>query len=203
MTTYDPTDELHRAAQSVRRSYADRARIEREAADAELEQHRQEVAAAQAALAAAATPEERTARIRELDEAARVSREIDDEIARDRRAYERRKKAIKILLLGACPPSSLSRPRRRRPRPGRVREEHDAQECVLPSSLRECCSRPADFQLAFSPQHFHKERSAWKTIIQLNLIRYVPVSVLCGMRPLPSRAAFKRLSPCSVVPLLV
>ena len=106
------------------------------------------------------TPEERTARIRELDEAARVSREIDDEIARDRRAYERRKKAIKILLLGACPPSSLSRRRRRRPRPGRVREEHDAQECVLLSSVPECCSRPADFQLAFSPQHFHKERAA-------------------------------------------
>ena len=56
------------------------------------------------------TPEERTARIRELDDAARVSREIDDEIARDRRASERRKKAITLLLLGACPPSSLSRP---------------------------------------------------------------------------------------------
>lgn len=28
-----------------------------------------------------------------------------------------------------------------------------------------------DFQLAFSPQHFAKERAAWKTIIHLNLIR--------------------------------
>ncbi|TFK84750.1 hypothetical protein K466DRAFT_496027, partial [Polyporus arcularius HHB13444] len=38
------------------------------------------------------TPEERAARIRELEDAARVSREIDDEIAVSRRAYDRRKK---------------------------------------------------------------------------------------------------------------
>lgn len=32
-------------------------------------------------------------------------------------------------------------------------------------------SRPLDFQLAFTPAHFRNERLAWRTIIQLNLIR--------------------------------
>ena len=31
----------------------------------------------------------------------------------------------------------------------------------------------ADFQLAFTPAHFRNERLAWRTIIQLNLIRCV------------------------------
>ncbi|KAI0693142.1 G-protein alpha subunit-domain-containing protein [Cerioporus squamosus] len=87
------------------------------------------------------TPEERAARLRELEDAARVSREIDDEIAVSRRAYDRRKKAIKILLLGQA-------------------------ESGKSTTLK-------NFQLAFSPQHFHKERAAWKTIIQLNLIRNI------------------------------
>ncbi|TCD63718.1 hypothetical protein EIP91_005003, partial [Steccherinum ochraceum] len=30
-----------------------------------------------------------------------------------------------------------------------------------------------DFQLAFSPQHFRSEKLAWRTIIQLNLIRSI------------------------------
>ncbi|TFK77575.1 hypothetical protein K466DRAFT_608015, partial [Polyporus arcularius HHB13444] len=65
-------------------------------------------------------------------------------IAVSRRAYDRRKKAIKILLLGQA-------------------------ESGKSTTLK-------NFQLAFSPQHFHKERAAWKTIIQLNLIRSVPRS---------------------------
>lgn len=47
--------------------------------------------------------EERAVRIRQQEEAARVSKEIDEEIAVARKAYERRKRAIKILLLGAQP----------------------------------------------------------------------------------------------------
>ena len=46
------------------------------------------------------SPDDRVVRLRRQDEAARVSREIDDEIAQARKAYDRRKKAIKILLLG-------------------------------------------------------------------------------------------------------
>ncbi|OSC97274.1 G-protein alpha subunit [Trametes coccinea BRFM310] len=87
------------------------------------------------------TPEERAARIRQMEEAQRVSREIDEEIAIARRAYDRRKRAIKILLLGQA-------------------------ESGKSTTLK-------NFQLQFSPQHFAKERAAWKTIIQLNLIRCV------------------------------
>lgn len=40
-----------------------------------------------------------------------------------------------------------------------------------------------DFQLAFSPAHFRNERLAWRTIIQLNLIRYVlPLSATSHFR---------------------
>ena len=46
------------------------------------------------------SPEDRAARIRQQEEAVRISREIDDEIAIAKRAFDRRKKAIKILLLG-------------------------------------------------------------------------------------------------------
>ncbi|KAI0363490.1 G-alpha-domain-containing protein [Pilatotrama ljubarskyi] len=87
------------------------------------------------------TPEEREARIRQQEEAQRVSREIDEEIAQARRAYERRRRAIKILLLGQA-------------------------ESGKSTTLK-------NFQLQFSPQHFAKERAAWKTIIQLNLIRCI------------------------------
>lgn len=60
------------------------------------------------------TPDERALRLRQFEDAARVSKEIDDEIAQAKKAYDRRKKAIKILLLGArplipsSPPSDLS-----------------------------------------------------------------------------------------------
>ena len=53
------------------------------------------------------SPEERMARIRQQEEAQRVSKEIDDEIALARKAYERRKRAIKILLLGAYSDASF------------------------------------------------------------------------------------------------
>ncbi|KAI0643558.1 guanine nucleotide binding protein, alpha subunit [Trametes meyenii] len=87
------------------------------------------------------SPEERAVRLREQEDAQRVSKEIDDEIAQARKAYDRRKRAIKILLLGQA-------------------------ESGKSTTLK-------NFQLQFSPQHFAKERAAWKTIIQLNLIRCI------------------------------
>ena len=53
-------------------------------------------------------PEPRALRLRQLEDAARVSREIDEEIAQAKKVYDRRKKAIKILLLGKSSPLSLS-----------------------------------------------------------------------------------------------
>lgn len=46
------------------------------------------------------SPEDRAQRLQKQEAAARVSQEIDESLQESRRAYEKRKKAIKILLLG-------------------------------------------------------------------------------------------------------
>lgn len=47
------------------------------------------------------SPEDKARRLHAMHEATRVSREIDESLQESRRAMERRKKAIKVLLLGA------------------------------------------------------------------------------------------------------
>ena len=58
------------------------------------------------------SPEERQARIARQHEATRISREIDDAIEKSRKQFEKRKKAIKVLLLGQSlfPVSSSAHP---------------------------------------------------------------------------------------------
>jgi guanine nucleotide-binding protein subunit alpha len=46
------------------------------------------------------SPEDRVLRLERAQEATRVSREIDESIQESRKAHEKRKKAIKVLLLG-------------------------------------------------------------------------------------------------------
>lgn len=46
------------------------------------------------------SPEDRARRLHAMQEATRVSREIDESLQESRRAMEKRKKAIKVLLLG-------------------------------------------------------------------------------------------------------
>lgn len=69
----------------------------------------------------------------------------------------------------------------------------------------------ADFQLAFSPQHFRSERAAWRTIIQLNLIRCVlsdssaslsspPVAPLNASSRSSRKNGTSRRSPCAPEP---
>jgi len=87
------------------------------------------------------SPEQRAHREQQQREAQRVSLEIDEGIQEAKKAYDRRKKAVKILLLGQA-------------------------ESGKSTTLK-------NFQLAFSPAHFRNERLAWRTIIQLNLIRSV------------------------------
>lgn len=79
------------------------------------------------------SPEQRATREQQQREATRVSLEIDESLQEDRKAYERRKKAVKILLLGAPPivlsavhvvTNTLSYQRRS----SRVWQEHDSQE---------------------------------------------------------------------------
>lgn len=119
------------------------------------------------------SPDERARRIQQQKEAQAISHRIDEDIQESRKAFERRKKAIKILLLGARPrPSRIIRAADLGCRTSRVRQEYNAQEWVPRGYMRAYTHlRVADFQLAFSPQHFRSERAAWRTIIQLNLIR--------------------------------
>ena len=71
------------------------------------------------------SPEDRQRRETAQREATRVSLEIDDRIQEDRKAYERRKKAVKILLLGASPAPCARGPplsaAQARPSPARAR----------------------------------------------------------------------------------
>ncbi|EED79074.1 candidate G-protein alpha subunit [Postia placenta Mad-698-R] len=87
------------------------------------------------------SPDDRDARLQQQRAAQAVSHEIDQTLQEDKKAYDRRKKAIKILLLGQA-------------------------ESGKSTTLK-------NFQLAFSPSHFRSERAAWRTIIQLNLIRSI------------------------------
>jgi hypothetical protein len=79
------------------------------------------------------SPEDRALRVEKQQEATRISREIDESIQESRKAYEKRKKAIKVLLLGeslnflsggAFRSSSLSS------RSGRIGKEYYFEEFV-------------------------------------------------------------------------
>ncbi|KAI0919462.1 hypothetical protein AcW1_003298 [Taiwanofungus camphoratus] len=87
------------------------------------------------------SPDDRALRLQQQQQAQAVSHAIDEDIQESKKAFDRRKKAIKILLLGQA-------------------------ESGKSTTLK-------NFQLAFSPSHFRNERAAWKTIIQLNLIRSI------------------------------
>ncbi|CCM05237.1 uncharacterized protein FIBRA_07447 [Fibroporia radiculosa] len=87
------------------------------------------------------SPDDRALRLQQQREAQAISHRIDEDIQESKKAFDRRKKAIKILLLGQA-------------------------ESGKSTTLK-------NFQLAFSPAHFRNERAAWKTIVQLNLIRSI------------------------------
>ncbi|TFK99783.1 guanine nucleotide binding protein, alpha subunit [Pterulicium gracile] len=87
------------------------------------------------------TPVERDNRLRRAREAQQRSHAIDAEIAESKKAWDRKAKAVKILLLG---------------------QAESGKSTVL-----------KNFQIAFTPNHFARQRSAWRTVIQMNLIKSV------------------------------
>ncbi|KAF9061564.1 G-protein alpha subunit [Rhodocollybia butyracea] len=87
------------------------------------------------------TEEERVQRARALQDAQKVSRQIDESLQETKRLLDRRKNGIRILLLG---------------------QAESGKSAVL-----------KNFQLAFTPNQFRKERGVWKTVIQLNLLNSV------------------------------
>ncbi|KLO16457.1 G-protein alpha subunit [Schizopora paradoxa] len=89
------------------------------------------------------TPDERSRRLEMEEMAARRNREIEDGLVETKKLMERRRRAIKVLLLGQA-------------------------ESGKSTTLR-------NFQLTFAPSQFHAERSAWRYVIQLNLVQSVRV----------------------------
>ncbi|KAG5721458.1 Guanine nucleotide-binding protein alpha-4 subunit [Termitomyces sp. T112] len=75
---------------------------------------------------------------RSAEEATRISQEIDEELLASKKALDKRRRAVQILLLG---------------------QSESGKSSVI-----------KNFQLAFAPKEFEKERLVWRTIIQLNLI---------------------------------
>ncbi len=96
--------------------------------------------------------------------ASRRNREIDEGLAETKKALERRDVRSRCCCWA----------RRKE------REEHDVAQCVLDFSWRTRLQLlmhlvRTDFQLTFAPSQFHAERSAWRYVIQLNLVQSVRV----------------------------
>ncbi|KAG7085387.1 hypothetical protein E1B28_002950 [Marasmius oreades] len=91
------------------------------------------------------TEEERIRRIRKFQDAQRASKEIDEGLQEAKKLMERRRKALKLLLLG---------------------QAEAGKSTVL-----------KNFQMAFTPAQFQRERVVWRTIIQLNLIHAVKMII--------------------------
>ncbi|KIY49656.1 G-alpha-domain-containing protein [Fistulina hepatica ATCC 64428] len=84
-------------------------------------------------------------------EAERISRQIDQDLLEAKKALDKKKQAVKLLVLE---PVGQGSPR------------SDSQNVSLTLSH-------SYFQLAFTPAQFHRERNAWRSVIQLNVISSV------------------------------
>ncbi|KAK0214670.1 G-protein alpha subunit [Armillaria nabsnona] len=89
------------------------------------------------------TKEERTRREQEFRDAQRISCEIDEQLLGTKKMLQRRRGAVKMLLLG---------------------QAESGKSTLL-----------KNFQLAFTPIQFQKERRVWKRIVQLNLINSIKI----------------------------
>ncbi|KAG6879783.1 hypothetical protein C0992_011828 [Termitomyces sp. T32_za158] len=88
------------------------------------------------------TPEQRAAREFSEAQAKKVSDEIDEQLRKER-DDKKKKKPVKLLLLGQR----------------------------LKTDLR--ATRLADFQLTYARREWSEERASWRAVIQLNLVRNV------------------------------
>ncbi|KAF5376765.1 hypothetical protein D9757_009474 [Collybiopsis confluens] len=122
------------------------------------------------------TEEQRILRARTLQDAQRVSKEIDESMQETKRKLDRRRRGIRILLLGQSE-SGKSAVLKSRCQWQQYERDLTPPPLLLPPNI--------DFQLAFTPNQFRKERSVWQTIIQLNLISSIKIifNVLNGTEP--------------------
>jgi guanine nucleotide-binding protein subunit alpha len=87
------------------------------------------------------TPAQKIVREKEELEARRISDEIDEQIKKEKLATKRRKRPVKVLLLG---------------------QSESGKSATL-----------KNFQLTYARRKWAEERTSWRTVIQLNLVRNV------------------------------
>lgn len=106
------------------------------------------------------TPNERWQREQREAEARRISEQIDEQIRAERQALKKRK-PMKLLLLGQSESGKSTTVKSELPPPGYI-------VCI-----RTHLSTRADFQLAYAYDAFMAERAAWRAVVHLNLIRSI------------------------------
>ncbi|KAJ7730661.1 guanine nucleotide binding protein, alpha subunit [Mycena maculata] len=101
------------------------------------------------------TPAQREVRERAESEAKRVSDEIDAQLRRERES-EKKRKPVKLLLLGQS-------------ESGKTATLKSESELFPPSRL--VSTLPLDFQLLYCKRQWSEERTSWRCVILLNLVR--------------------------------
>ncbi|KAG6889694.1 hypothetical protein C0995_015442 [Termitomyces sp. Mi166 len=124
------------------------------------------------------TPEQRAAREFAEAQAKKVSDEIDEQLRKEREGDKKKKKPVKLLLLGRSKIitgfSSLT-PTSRPKRKWKDRNPQKYSFSLLFSRQFKLTytSHPADFQLTYARREWSEERASWRAVIQLNLVRNV------------------------------
>lgn len=121
------------------------------------------------------SPDARTQRIAQEEDAAKRSRAIDEQLVNDRKAFEERKRAVKVLLLGQSESGKTT-----------TLKSMPAFGINIAVLIIFCL----DFQRTFAPNQFHAERNAWRAVVQLNLIASVRVIVDALHAELAESASF-------------
>jgi guanine nucleotide-binding protein subunit alpha len=128
---------------------------------------------------AIAPPPDETYEQRQIREAAeaeakRISDEIDEQIRKEREAERRKKKPVKLLLLGTFSVNSSELGLLRY-----IGQSESGKTATLKSWFKPSPS-PAwlttflpDFQLTYARREWYEEKAAWRAVIFLNLVRNV------------------------------
>lgn len=127
------------------------------------------------------TPEERQAREAAEREARRISDEIDEQLNKERVALKRRKRPIKVLLLGQSESGTSRKLFALSPIVTytilSMLQESQRLSRVIVLCLSMCIhlliALFADFQLTYASNEWSEERASWRCVIQMNLVRNV------------------------------
>lgn len=129
------------------------------------------------------TPEARALRLQLEDEARRTNDEIDEMLRQERAALRKRKKPVKVLLLGQSESGKSTT------------LKSVSLIFFLSHIIHTLITLLKDFQLTYARKAWQDERQSWRAIIQLNLVRSVTTILdllhteLTGA-PLPASSPF-------------